>query len=343
MQQDPTATLRRRRFRAIAAATLAILTAASAWAQDVTFLRIGTGATGETHFPLGGLIANALSNPPGSRPCEKGGSCGVPGLIAVAVSTNGAVANVQAIADRQMEAALAQADVAYWAFHGTGVYKDKGAVKNLRAIAMLYPDSIHLVARREAGIASVRDLKGKRVSLGEKGSGTLVDAQIILSAYGLSEKTVKAEYLRSGPAADALAAGALDAFFVIDGGPVPTIVELARGTAIDLVPIDGPEAEKLRQAHPFFLEGRIAAGGYQGVGQAVPTLDVGVVLLVGAELDHELVYGMTKALWHPSTQKLLAQGHPRGHLIKLEAATERMGIPLHTGAAAYYFDAGVAH
>lgn len=323
------------------AAVFLLLLAGSAAAQETTYFRIGTGSTGETHFPIGGLIANAISNPPGSRECSKGGSCGVPGLIAVAQSTNGAVANIEALADGRLEAALAQSDVAYWAFHGTGPYKGKGAVENLRAIAMLYPDSMHLLVRRDSGIASVADLKGKRVSLGETGSGTLIDATAVLRAYGLKTTDVTASNLRPGAAADALAKGDLDAFFVIDGPPVPTVAELARLLPITLVPIEGPAAEQVRRDHPFMVAGTIPGDVYEGVDQPVPTLDVAILLLVSAQVPEETAYGITRALWHPSTQKLLAQGHPRGKMIRLEAATESMGIPLHAGAAAYYFDAGL--
>ena len=332
------------RFTPLVAGVLALILAAGmATAQDIRFFRIGTGATGETHFPLGGLIANAISNPPGSRQCDRGGSCGVPGLIAVAVSTLGSVANIEALSEGRLDAALSQADIAYWAFHGTGIYKNKGAVENLRAIAMLYPDSVHLVARRDANIRSVNDLKGKRVSLGEKGSGTPVDAAIILDAYGVKASQIKAQYVRSAVAADALIAGQLDAFFVVDAAAVPTVANLARKVPIDLVPIDGPSADKLRRAYPFLLPGEIPADSYEGVGKAVPTLNVGVVLLVGSQVDAELVYNITKSLWHPSTRKLLAEGHPRGKLINLQAATERMGIQLHAGAASYYFDVGLVN
>lgn len=310
-------------------------------AQDIRYFRIGTGPTGESHFSIGGLIASALSNPPGSRQCDRGGSCGVPGLIAVAQSTNGAVANVQAIGAHSLDAALVQADVAYWAFHGTGIYEGKGAISNLRAIAMLYSDNVHLVARKEANIKSVADLRGKRLSLGEPGSGSLVDGRILLQAYGLKEKDVKLVNLRPGPAADLLAAGQLDAMLVIDGVPVPAIADLAAQTAVELVPVADPQAESLTKAYPFFLKGEIPGGSYQGNPGPVPTLAVGVVLLVDAQADADLVYGITKALWHPNTLKILRQGHPRGAAIHLEAETGRMGIPLHAGAAAYYFDAGL--
>lgn len=335
--------IRRRDFLALSVAGLTLAATPALRAQELTFFRIGTGSTGETHFPIGGVIANAISNPPGSRECEKGGSCGVPGLIAVAQSTHGSVANIEAIAEGRLEAALAQADVAYWAFHGSGPYKKKGAIANLRSIAMLYPDSMHLVTRAESDIHAIADLKGKRVSLGETGSGTQVEVRNLLNAFGVKERDLKTQFLKAGPAADALAKGELDAFFVVDGAPVPSIAELARSLPIRLLPIEGAPVERLREAHPFLQQGAIPAGAYKGLESAVPTLDVPVVLLVGAEVPADLVYGVTRALWHPSTQKLLAQSHPRGKLIRLEAAAEKLGIQLHAGAASYYFDAGLLH
>src|SRR6266404_2032040 len=138
--------------------------------QDITFFRIGTGGTAGTYFPIGGLIANAISNPPGSRTCADGGSCGVPGLVATAVASNGSVNNVTAIAADSMQSGFVQSDVAYWAYNGTGIYDGRPKVDVLRAIANLYPESFHLVVRKGAGIKSIRDLKGKRMSLDEPGS-----------------------------------------------------------------------------------------------------------------------------------------------------------------------------
>lgn len=308
--------------------------------DDLLFLRIGTGPTGGTYFPMGGLIANAISNPPGSRPCNKGGSCGVPGLIAVAQSTNGTVDNIEGIRNGTLELALAQADIAYWAYHGTGPYADKGAVENLRAIAMLYKESFHLVARKDADITSVADLKGKTVSLGERGSGTLVDALTILDAYGLSESDVTARYLKPGASADALLAGRIDAFFFIAGAPVTTIGALTAGGQARLIPIDGEPARRLADSLPFLTAGAIPEGVYPGQ-PAVQTLNVGAVLVCDAKLSEDLVYGITQALWHPNNWALFRKGHPGGRQMDLKNATKGIGIALHAGAANYYFDAGV--
>lgn len=331
-------------LRRLALAVVLVGCTAVASAQDIRFFQLGTGPTGETRFPVGGLIANALSNPPGSRECEKGGSCGVPGLVAVAKSTNGSLANVEAIAARRLDAALVHADIAYWAYHGSGIYRGKGAVSNLRGIAMLYPESLHLVARKDAGIRSVRDLRGKRVSFGDKDSGSAVHGRLLLEAYGLSPKQVKLVDLKAGPAADALAAGTLDALLMVDAYPVPTIAELARTTAITLVPLAGPEIDRLRGRSPFLSAGEVAGGTYAGIPDPVATLEVGVALVTGAEQGQQLIYGVTRALWHPSTQRMLAEANPRAKRIRLDVrAIEAMGIALHGGASAYYFDAGIVH
>mgnify|MGYP001809706242 CR=1 FL=1 len=329
------------------AAALAVVLAVAAkaiavGAQELRFFQLGTGPTGETRFPVGGLIANALSNPPGSRECNKGGSCGVPGLVAVAKSTGGSVANVQAIAEKRLDAALVQADIAYWAYHGTGIYKGKGAVSNLRGIAMLYPETLHLVVRKDAKIASVRDLAGKRVSFGDKDSGSLVHGRLLMDSFGLNEKKVKLSYLKPGASADALAEGKLDAFLMVDAFPVPVITELARKVDIDLVPLDGATIGELLSKYPFLQRSEIASGTYRGVDHAIASLGVGVALVTGAEQDEKLIYGITQALWHPSTQKLLSQNSPSGAHIHLDAeAIEKMGIQIHGGASAYYFDAGL--
>lgn len=112
------------------------------------------------------------------------------------------MANINSIKSGVLESGFSQSDVAYWAYTGTGIYDGKGKVQDLRALSNLYPETIHLVARKGAGIKSVMDLKGKRLSLDEPGSGTLVDAHIILEAYGLSEKDVKADYIKPSPAID---------------------------------------------------------------------------------------------------------------------------------------------
>lgn len=316
------------------------VSAAPAQSDDVTFFRIGTGSTGGTYFPIGGLIANGISNPPGSRPCEAGGSCGVPGLVAVAQSTQGSVDNVAGIAAGRLESGLAQADIAFWAQEGKGPYADTGPIEELRAIANLYPESVHIVVRRDAEIASVADLRGRRVGLGAEESGTRVDAGIVLAAYGLSEKAVEGELVGPARGADMLRANELDAFFFVAGAPATAIRDLAEHVEIDLVPIDGVQAVSIVKDYPFFAPGEIADGVYPDVA-GVPTLDVGAQWLTSAEVDEELIYDITRALWHPNTQALLARGHPEGRNITVSTALDGVAIPLHPGAERYYREIGL--
>jgi TRAP transporter TAXI family solute receptor len=309
-------------------------------AESLRYLRVGTGPPGESYFPIGGLIASAISNPPGSPACERGGSCGVPNVIAAASATNGSVSNAEGIGDGSMDAALMQADVAMWASQGAPPFQGR-PIANLRSVVNLYTNQMHLVAMPGAHIASPRDLKGKRVSLGAKGSGTLVHARQMLAAWNLKESDVKAEFMPSAIAADAMLAGRLDAFFVVDGAPVPSIVELAKALPITLVPITGNGAEKLRQADLLVGPATIGGGVYAGVGQDVATLQVGVILAISAALPDDLVYGITKALWNPHTAVLLREEAPQAALITPSTALIDLGASLHPGALRFYKETGL--
>jgi TRAP transporter TAXI family solute receptor len=311
-----------------------------ATAQEMTFFRIGTGGVGGTYYPIGGLIADIISSPPGARPCERGGSCGVPGLVGIAQSSNGAVANVDAIGSGMLESGFVQSDIAHWAYTGTGIYEGKPKVDNLRAIANLYPESIHLVAREGAGIRSVENLAGKRVSLDEPGSGTLVDAKIILEAYGLSEDDLQAEYIKPSVGFAKMRDGQLDAFFFVAGYPTGSVEELCAAVGCELIPIDGPQVDTLLEKYRFFARDVIPAGTYAGVPET-PTVSVGAQWVVAAEVDEDLVYGITKALWHDNARILLDDGHAKGRAITLATALDGIGIPLHPGAERYYREIGL--
>src|SRR5437868_14201103 len=145
------------------------------------FFRIGTGGTGGTYYPVGGMIANAVSS-------DK--------INVSAVATNGSVANVNGIVGGSMESGFSQADVNAWAYTGTGIYEGKPKIEELRVIANLFPESVHVIVRKGLGIKSLADLKGKRVSIDEPGSGTLVNARALLAAFGVTEKDIRPEYLK---------------------------------------------------------------------------------------------------------------------------------------------------
>lgn len=324
----------------IAALAIGTLAFSAAQAQDLKFFTIGTGGTAYTYYPVGGVIANAISKPPGSRECDKGGSCGVDNLIASAVSSRGSVDNVNAINSGLRNSGFAQSDVAFWAYTGTGTMEGKDPMKNLRSIAALFPEHIHLVANADSGINSVADLKGKRVSLDEPGSGTYVDANLILEAYGVKQTDISVEALKGSAAAEALRNGKIDAFFVVAGFPTGAIIELASSAEIKLVPISGANADALVSKYGFFSSSDIPADTYEGVG-ATTTVTVGAQWITSAEESEELVYNITKALWNEKSRKLLDVGHAKGKTITVESALDGLGVPLHDGAARFYKEAGI--
>lgn len=310
---------------------VAALVAGTAFGGGVSaqqkFFRIGTGGTAGTYYPVGGILANAISQPPN--------------LVLTAVASNGSVANVNSILGGSLESGFSQADVAYWAYTGTGIWQGKPKAEDLRAIANLYPESIHLVARKGSGIKTVADLKGKRVSLDEPGSGTLVDARIILAGWGLKDSDVKAEYLKPNQAGDKMKDGAMDAFFFVGGFPAGAISELAStGAGIELVPIDGPNAAKILAQYKFFAGDEIPANTYKGVA-AVKTVSVGAQWVTSAKVPADVVYTVVKGMWGDKARGALDAGHAKGKLIRKETALSGIGIPLHPGAEKFYKEVGL--
>ena len=323
---------------AVLVATLAITSTVAA--QDIRFFTIGTGGTAYTYYPVGGVIADAISKPPGSRECGEGGSCGVEGLIASAVSSRGSVDNINAILSGLRDSGFAQSDVAYWAYTGTGTMEGKEPATELRTIAALFEEHIHLVALSDSDINSVADLAGKRVSLDEPGSGTYVDANLILEANGLSAEDLTPEALKGNAAADALRNGRIDAYFVVAGYPTGSLVELASAVDIKLVPIDGAGAASLTEQYGFFAQSEIPAGTYEGV-DAVSTVSVGAQWYTSASQDEALIYEITKALWNNESRRLLDISHAKGRSITPDTALSGVGVPLHAGAERFYREAGL--
>ncbi len=314
------------RFKHLVTAVVAATAFVSA-AQAQQFFRIGTGGTAGTYYPIGGMIANAVSQP---------GK-----IIVTAQASNGSLANVNGIAGGAMESGFSQSDVATWAQTGKGLFEGKPSIAELRLIANLYPETIHVVVKKGSGIKSIAELKGKRVALDEPGSGTLVNARLVLAAYGLKESDIKPEYIKPNQASDKMKDGALDAFFFVGGAPAGAIAELASsGAGIELLPITGAQADTLRRGNPFFANDSVPAATYKDVA-AVNTLSVGAQWVTSAKADTETVYQITKSLYSDATQKALAAGHAKGKLITVKNAVQGAGIPFHPGAERFYKEAGV--
>jgi TRAP transporter TAXI family solute receptor len=261
-------------------------------------------------------------------------------MIATSVASNGSVANVAAIAAGTAQSGFVQSDIAYWAYNGTGVYSGRPRVEVLRAIANLYPESVQLVVRKGAGIKSVPDLRGRKISLDEPGSGTLVGARLILQAFGLTEKDLLAQYYPAQRVADSLKDGTIDGFFSVSGYPQSAVADLAATIGIELVPITGPEVDKLVAQFPFFSIEEIPDDAYKGVA-GVKTVSVHALWVTSSKQPEELIYKVTAALWNPATRKLLDSGHIKGREIRLETATIGLCIPLHPGAEKFYKEKGL--
>jgi TRAP transporter TAXI family solute receptor len=306
-------------------------------AQDMKFWRIGTGGAGGTYFPIGGLIANAISNPPGSRPCDKGGSCGVPGLVAIAVSTNASVANVNAIDAGQLDAGLAGAQSVTQGYNGEGKFVGNKRSK-IRVIANLYPEDMHLVLAKGEKLGSLKDLNGKRVGVAAAGSGTQVSVRMILQHYG-----IKAEEHELGLAQSTqrLADGQLDAFFYAGGTPFAALIQLGSTKGFELYKFSDAEQKAINGIIPYYVDSMIPAGTYENITYDVPTLAVNGQLITSVDQPPELIYEITKALWNDNTRKLLDKGHSKGKDIRKETALKGVLIPVHPGAEKYYKEVGL--
>ncbi len=318
----------------------ALAVSAGLYAQDMKVMRIGAGPTGATDFPFGGLIANAISNPPGSRECDRGGSCGVPGLIAVAQTTLDPAENLRAVSRGDLELALSQADTLSWAYTGASAFQGQEPMKNLRMVARLYPANVHLVVKRGSPIKSVADLKGKKVGIGGEASATAGTAKLILSAYGVKWASLQMRTYDFPAIPAALEKNEVDAFFMVSGAPVLALEDLASRTPISLVPIDGPIAEKLPKIFPYYSQGTIPAKTY-GDHPAVPTLDVGSVLVGRDTMAPDLAYGIARAIWHERNTLLFQKGHARGKLMDRALAARDIGVPIQRGADRYYVENGL--
>ncbi len=312
--------------------------AVSAQEPEMAFFRIATGGVNGTYYPIGAIIGNAISNPAGSRPCEEGGSCGVPNLIAAAVSSHGSVANVEAIEAGAIESAFAQADVVHDAYFARRSFAGRAPMGKLRVIANLFAERMQVVVRKDAGIRDVRELVGKRVSLDEPGSGTLLMARVVLDAFGVPENKLVAEYLKPGPAASMMQRGELDAFLLVAGVPTDVIADLVADGIADLLPLDGAPVDAILEKHPFVARSPIPADTYRRDDPQLSTIGVGALWVVSADVPEERVYAICRALWNDATRTLLDGGHPAGKQIQLASALDSVDIPLHPGAERCYAD-----
>jgi TRAP transporter TAXI family solute receptor len=300
----------------------------------VTF-QIATGPSGGTFFTIGRAIAGLISHPPGVGRCETSTVCAPSGVILSARSAQGSFDNLRAVNNGLVESALVQADMADAAVRGLGPFRRFGPQRNLRVIAALFPEEVHLVASVRSGIAGVGDLNRKRVWLGPSDTDAGITARRILSAFRVSVRPVEGD----DPAA-LLAEGKLDAYFLTAAAPFGVVAESLADKRARLVPIDGAPAERLLRQEPQLQGATIAAGTYPE-SPATATIATRTLWVVNARVSDTLVYGITRALFHPANHEALAASHPSAHQIDESRATLELPAPLHNGARRYYREAGI--
>jgi len=300
--------------------TLAMVTVLfAACGTQKQFVSITTGGTGGTYYPVGGAIAQTLTD-------------NIEGLTVNSQAGNASVANCNLISTGETESALVQNNVAFWAYEGIGAFEGD-PITSLRGIASLYPEAIQIVALKESGITSVEDLVGKKVGVGEIGSGVHFDVGNILAAYGMSEDDLSADYLSFSEASQKLKDKQIDAAFVTAGYPTSSITDVNLAREIVIVPIDEAMIDKMIETSPFYAKTVIPAGTYTGLDKEVVTATTMAMWVVSADVDEDLVYNMTKTLWE--NRENIEAAHEKGKDVTLETALDGMGVPLHEGAEKY--------
>jgi hypothetical protein len=243
------------------------------------------------------------------------------------------------IASGDADLAILQNDIAFYALQGTKPMFDK-AVPNIRGVASLYPEHVQIQARKDAKITSVRDLKGKKVSVGPLGSGTEQNAIQILEVYGMKlDDLGKVERLTATESSDYVKDNRVDAAFYTVGVGAPGLTDTALMRECVIVPIEGPQVEALIKKYPYYAKDKVPAGIYKGTDKEVPTVSVLAILVAKSELEEDIVYRITKAMF--DSIKTIETAHAKGKEVKLEKALIGMPIPLHPGAEKFYKEKGM--
>lgn len=233
--------------------------------------------------------------------------------------------------------AIVQNDVMDYASKGTDLFEEDGAIESFSAGAALYAEVCQIISSGD--IKSVEDLKGKRVSVGDAGSGVEFNARQILNAYGISFDDIEVNNLGFGDSADALKDGKIDAFFCTAGAPTTAITELATTNSINLLGIDDEHAAALQNDYAFYTQYTIPGGTYKGVDDDVVTVAVKATLIVSDELSEDVVYDLVKGLF--DNKDAITAGHAKGAELDPAYAVDGISVKFHPGAEKYFKEAGV--
>jgi uncharacterized protein len=289
---------------------------------DKQNLSLLTGGTGGTYYPLGGQIGKIITDNTDAN---------------ITPQTSGASAeNMEALRTGEAEIAFSQTDIAAYAIEGKEMFEGN-PIDTIQAIGSIYPETVQLVTTKKSGIKSVEDLKGKSVSVGAPGSGVYINAMQILEIHGLTSDDIKAQNLSFDESTDGIQSGTIDAAFVTAGTPTGAVEALSAQNDIDIVPFADDKIQSLIEKYPYYAKDTIPSGTY-GIEADVNTVVVKAMLVVTKDLDENLVYEMTKALYE-NTDKIT---HAKGEFITAETALEGLGdMELHPGAAKYFEEKGI--
>lgn len=318
------------RFWMAGAAAALALTTGAAMAQNQTFISIGTGGVTGVYYPAGGAICRLVNRDRATH----GIRCGVE-------STGGSIFNINAIRAGELEFGVAQSDWQFHAFHGTSKFEENGAFEGLRAVFSLHPEPFTVVARADAGIKTFDDLKGKRVNIGNPGSGQRGTMDVVLAAKGWTTADFSvASELPPAEQAAALCDNNVDAMVYTVGHPSGAIQEATTACDTVLVNVTGPEIDKLIAENPYYRSATIPGGMYRGSDANVTTFGVGATFVTSADVPEDVVYNVVKAIFADLDQ--FKGLHPAlGVLDPQQMVSDGNSAPLHPGAERYYREAGL--
>ncbi len=317
------------RLAAVATTLTLTLAAGSALSQQRLFFGIATGGTGGTYYPLGGMLAQLISN----KAVVAGQK-----ISATAEAAGASVGNAKLLGNKEIESAFVAADILDAAYHGKGQF-DKAPLKNLRALGALYPETVQLITRADSGINSVRDLKGKSVSSGAPGSGQYQLLSDLLKVYGMARDDVKEDLSSFTQAVDKIKDGNLHATLITAGVPTAAVTDFAQSHALKVIALSGPEIAELQKQQPYYASVPLPANTYKGQTAAVPTLAVMAVWSTHDAVPEAMAYEVTRALYE--NVAIMGQVHVQGKNIGLATATAVGTVPLHPGALRYFKEKGI--
>jgi TRAP transporter TAXI family solute receptor len=314
---------------ALVAGTTALAGGAAA-AQDQTFIAIGTGGVTGVYYPTGGAICRLVNR----DRAEHGIRCGVE-------STGGSVFNINAIRNGELEFGVAQSDWQFHAFNGTSQFAEQGPFEELRAVFSVHPEPFTVVARADAGIETFEDLRGKRVNIGNPGSGQRATMEVVLEAIGwTTDDFSMAAELQPAEQSQALCDNNIDAMIYTVGHPSGSIQEATTACDSVLVDVDGEAIRQLVADRPYYRVATIPGGMYRGNPDDTTTFGVGATFVTSADVPEEVVYTVVSAVFENLDQ--FRSLHPAfANLEAASMANDSLSAPLHPGAERYFREAGL--